>query len=154
MTPFIICIAAFFGVAALVAGVAFMFRGNNENALEDRLTMLTGSNSAKQLKEGLLRPSVLAQPLEAGHSILEVVLAKVSNISLSRFFEQADTSLTASRFLLITFVLAGLGALVPIVLRWPLYLAPAIGGTLAVMPFMYLLMRRKMRFKKFAKQLP
>jgi len=131
MTPLIISIAAFFGVAALVASVAFMFRGNSENTIEDRLTMLTGSSSAKQVKDGLLKQSVLSQPLETGQSILEVVLAKVSNISLSRLFEQAGTSLTASRFLLISCILAGLGALVPPVVGWPLGLAPVIGLSLA-----------------------
>ncbi len=46
MLTIIVIIASFFGVAALVGGVAVMFRGDATNVVEDRLDILAGVKSA------------------------------------------------------------------------------------------------------------
>ncbi len=151
MIPFIISIAAFVGVAALVAGVAFLFSGNSASAVEDRLAMLTGANSAKQAKEALLRDSVLAQPWEAGQGYLERL---VSGFNLGLLFEQADTALSVQRFLVISAIFGVVGGAACVVLRIHPGLALLVGVGVGFLPLFWILFRRKSRLKKFGKQLP
>ena len=42
MSPLIISIVVFVGVSALVIGIAFMMRGDKEQEVEERLSVLTG----------------------------------------------------------------------------------------------------------------
>lgn len=153
MTPILISIAAFVGVSALVGSVALMLRGSQDQSMESRLDMLTGTKSAKQMKEGLLKPtSVLAQPLESSQNYLESLLARFGNVQL--LFDQADLAITPSKFLMISGGLAAAGALLPAAAGWHVGVWPAMGIVGAILPLMYVLLRRKRRFKMFAKQLP
>ena len=45
MLTIIVIVASFIGVAALVGGVAVMFRGDASNAIEDRLDVFAGGKS-------------------------------------------------------------------------------------------------------------
>ena len=42
MSPLVVCIVVFVGVTALVIGIAFTMRGDKEQEVEDRLSVLTG----------------------------------------------------------------------------------------------------------------
>jgi tight adherence protein B len=150
MSPLFICIAAFVSVAALVGSVAFVLRGSGDSAVEDRLAMFTGTG--KQAKESLLSRGVLLQPLEAGQGMLVAYIWRMINLKL--LFEQADTSLTPTRFLSISGIMVGFGALVPLVAGLHAALIPVMGLGMGILPLMWLLMRRKRRLGLFAKQLP
>ena len=90
MSPIIIAIAAFIGVAALVGGVAVVFRGSSDSKVEDRLDVLTGAASPTAGRESLFKQdSVLAQPLDAMPGLIEGWISRFANINL--LFEQADT---------------------------------------------------------------
>jgi len=153
MSPLIIAVVAFVGVAALVGGVALVLRGQPASKIEDRLDLLTGVNTPAAAKEGLLKePSVLMEPLDSRPAFIEMLLSRFGNISL--LFEQADTSLTLSRLVVICTVLgivaAGLGAAI----GTHLGLLPVLGLMAACLPVLWLLWRRKRRLKAFAVQLP
>jgi len=152
MSPLIISIVAFVGVTCLVGGLAFLMRGSSESTVEDRLTMLTGSNGSKQVKDALLKQGVLSQPLESTQGLFDKLLARLGNFSL--LFEQADTTLTTSKFLLITGVMFAVGAIAPAAVNWHPGLWIVCGLTMAIMPYFYLVFRRGRRFKAFAAQLP
>ncbi|NIP86385.1 MAG: secretion protein [Planctomycetales bacterium] len=151
MSPLIIILAGFIGVTALVGGVAAMFLGNHEAKLEDRLAQLTSGKRTPTAQESVLK----AGALEAFHSsggIVQNFMAKLGRFRL--LFQQAGTSLTPEQFLIMSAAL-GLGGAV-VVLASGLHpglipFAAAGGGCL---PLMWLLWRRKKRFKKFASQLP
>jgi len=152
MSPLIVTVAAFIGVAALVGGVAVLLRGNSNPEVEDRLDVLTGSSSAGTGDAMVKKNSVLAQPLESGTNVLEQLVSRFGNVQL--LFEQADVSLSFSKFAAITagtglaggtaFGLAGL----------PAALVPFMGIAAAGLPLAWVLVRRKRRLKKFASQLP
>ncbi|MGE3244582.1 MAG: hypothetical protein AB7I57_26200, partial [Pirellulales bacterium] len=48
MSPLIISIAVFIGVSALVVGIAFVLRGDKEQEVEERLSVLTGGKKKKR----------------------------------------------------------------------------------------------------------
>lgn len=150
MFPILVLAAAFVGVACLVAGVASMFIMTPAQSLaEDRLAVLTGTgNPAAKGKKDTL---VLSSPLDDVPNILENVFARF--INLRTFLQQADVALTPSKFLIISFVVAGVGVVLVPVCRAPIYFAP-LGAIIGIFPFMYVYFKRKSRLAKFAKLLP
>ena len=146
----IISLAVFVSVAALIGGVAIMFRSPAEEVIENRLDALTG----KSTKSGTIadQPDLLAGSLDDVPGMLESVFSRITNVRL--LLEQADVSISPPHFVLGTLILGGLGAVVPVLLHWPWFLIPTLGLALAVIPLLTLLFRRSRRRKAFGKQLP
>ncbi len=151
MSPLLIMIAAFVGVSALVGGAALLWRGSEETAVEDRLAVLTGAKQSKAATDKVLKDSVLMQPLGMGPGFFDSILER---FNLSLMFEQADTSLTTTKFLGICGAMGMMGMVIPIFARLHAGFIPVMGFGLGLMPLFWLTFRRKRRFKKFAKQLP
>lgn len=152
MSPIFISLAAFIAVAALVGAVAAMFRGQADTKIEERLDVLAGLKSASAMKDALKGDSVLSRPLDAAPHFFDAVLNKFGRPEL--LFEQADTNLTTARFFAISGGLAILGAVIPALAGLSLLISPPVGAVLGILPLLWLLIRRKRRFKKFASQLP
>ena len=153
MSPMLIAVAAFVGVAALVFGVAVSFREKPHTHIEDRLDLLTGQNTPTAAKDALLRQaSILSEPLDDSPGFLENLLNRFGN--LSRLLEQADTQLTPARLGVISLLLAVGGAAVGVIAR--LHVAAMVPACLfmAFVPLMWVLWRRKRRLRAFGVQLP
>jgi tight adherence protein B len=148
----LISIVAFVGVTAAVGFVALLLRENSDKGVEQRLDVLTGVSSAAATKESLLKEGVLAAPLDAGTGIIEEIMARFGNLRL--LFEQADTTLTPTRFFAISAVLALVGAFASIVAGFPVYATPTGAIVMASLPLLWLIWRRRKRLKAFAVQLP
>lgn len=145
----IVIISAFFGVAALVGGVAMLVRGATDNVAEDRLGVLTGKSKKRTPDKD---STVISRPLDDVPNAIEEFVARFLNLTM--FLDQANITLTPSRFLLISGVLAAAGAFVILVAGLsPLY-APIAALSLGCLPFVYAAFSRKRRKKAFAKQLP
>jgi tight adherence protein B len=152
MSALIVPIAVFLCVAALVALAGTLLTGSAESEVEDRLAMLTGSSTAKQAKDALLKGSVLARPLESSQHLLWTRLSRMGNLPL--LFDQADVSLTPQQFFLVSGVLTLIGMFIPVIAGLHPTIVLPMGLALAVLPYVWLLLRRRKRFRKFAKQLP
>ncbi len=153
MSILVISIAAFVGVAALVGGLAMVAREKPSDKIEERLDLITGANTPKAAKEGLADGAgVLAQPLDKMPGFFETFFERFGNINL--LFEQADTSLTITKLVLISVVLAIVGVGMGAALGLHPALMPVVGLFLGAVPLMWLLFRRKRRLKHFAEQLP
>jgi tight adherence protein B len=153
MSPIIIAIAAFIGVAALVGGVAVVFRDGSGSKVEDRLDVLTGMASPTAGKDGAAKSdSVLTRPLDSMPGLIETWLSRFANINL--LFEQADTSLTISRLAMISGVIALAGAGLGAATGLHFAVVPIIALVMGCLPFVWLFWRRKRRLKAFAVQLP
>jgi tight adherence protein B len=140
------------GVTAAVALVGTLLAGSRETGVEDRLALLTGSATGKQAKEALLQGSVLAQPWESSQNALVNKLTQLGNLNL--LMEQADTTLTPAQFFGISAVMALVGMFVPVLAGLHPSIVLPMGLILAVLPFAWLLLRRRKRLRDFAKQLP
>jgi tight adherence protein B len=154
MSPIVISIVVFIGVAALVVGLAYTMRGDREAEVEDRLSVLTGGRSkrAQRKVEAAQYSEVLAAMRNDGQGAVERFISRYLNLRL--LFEQADVALPVPQFLIICGVLAGVGVVLPSSAGMNVLFAPLVGGFLAILPLIWLLMRRKRRLRKFAKQLP
>ena len=154
MSPLLISIIAFVGVAALVGAVASLFAGESENKIEDRLQLLAGATGMSVGgKDGLLKQgSLLLAPLNDAPNIFEAIIKRFARTRL--LFEQADTSLTPSRFFAISGGLAVAAMAACVVSGLNLAVAPVAGLFMGTMPMMWLMYRRKRRMKAFGSQLP
>lgn len=151
MSPLIISIAVFIGVSALVVGIAFVLRGDKEQEVEERLSVLTGGKKKKTANADQYA-ELLSTMRQDGSSAVERFIARYMNLQL--MFEQADVALPVPQFLIICGALAAVGMVLPTAAGMNVLFAPLVGGFLAILPIIWLLMRRKRRLRKFAAQLP
>ena len=151
MTPLLISLAAFVGVAALVGGVALVFRGESGGKVEDRLDLLAGVKTHPSQAKRLLKDGLAAQA-NAMPTIFDLFMKRLGN--LSKVFEQADTNLTAAKFFAISGGMCVGGAAAAGMARMPIYVIPVAGLILGVLPTCWLTLRRRKRMRKFAAQLP
>ncbi|MBN2218325.1 MAG: type II secretion system F family protein [Pirellulales bacterium] len=151
MTTLLIAIAVFVAVSALVGGVALLVRDKPVTRVEDRLDIMTGQGSAAKEKLAT-QTSILNEPLEDRPGLMEKILGRVSGFN--RLFEQADTSLTVSRFVMISSILAVVGMSAGVLLGVNLVLLPVFAVLMFILPFFWLMFRRRRRLKAFAVQLP
>jgi tight adherence protein B len=152
MSPFIISIVVFIGVAALVGGIAFVLRGDRDAEVEDRLSMLTGSKKAHGKAETVQYNELLNTIRNDGQGAIERVISRYLNLRL--MFEQADVSMTVPNFLIIGGVLGVVGLCLPTLGGLSVALAPLMALFLGCLPTLWLLFRRRRRMRKFAAQLP
>lgn len=153
MSPLVVSIVVFIGVAALVVGISFTMRGDKEQEVEERLSVLTGGKKKKgAAADAAQYAELLASMRNDGTSAVERLISRYLNLKL--LFEQADVALPVPQFLIIVGVLAAVGVVLPTAAGMNVLFAPVVGGFLATLPIFWLLMRRKRRLKKFAAQLP
>jgi tight adherence protein B len=151
MSPLIICIAVFLAVTGLVGAVAIMVRSRTENRVEDRLAQLTGASPS--VKDVALKDSgVLAQPLDATQGMIEDFLAKFRGLTL--WFQQANTTIAPSRFFAICAGLGVAATVAGVATGMSPVAAPILGIFASTLPLIWLMLRRRRRFRRFAKQLP
>ena len=148
MTPLLISLLAFVGVSAIVGLVAFVFREQGDRASE-RLDTLVGKRKKDDPGAEILRKTAFESDRQ---SILAFLTPNLP--SLNRIFEQADCHIKPSTLTAISLILAAMGATASWLARVPWYLAPGAGLVMFVIPFLWLLNKRRVRLKKFAAQLP
>ncbi|MBN2578271.1 MAG: type II secretion system F family protein [Pirellulales bacterium] len=129
-----------------------ILRGKPANKLEDRLDLLTGTNTPAAAKEGLVKQSVLAQPLDDRPGLFEVIFERFGNVNL--LLEQADVSLSLPKLVLVSGVLAVVGMGLAAIIHIHPVLIPLAAALMAAMPLLWIVIRRKRRLKQFAAQLP
>jgi tight adherence protein B len=150
LTVLLYAIATFVGVASLVGGITVLLRAKPLSKIENRLDLLTGTGAAKDA--AAKETSILAQPLDDRPNLLQAFFERFGDINL--VFEQADTNLTLAKLAAIAGTLAAAAILLGVALRVHPALLPVTGLTIGLLPFGWLLLRRRRRLKAFAAQLP
>ena len=151
MSPLLISIAVFVAVAALIGGLVYLFLGDSSSNAEERLELLAGLKSASPTREeSVLREGALG---DFGRGkFLEKMFARFGN--LRGLIEQADAHLSPSQFLAICAGFAAMGVAFTFVVKAPVAVIPIAGLIMAVLPYVWLVFKRRKRLKKFAAQLP
>ena len=153
MSPILIAVAAFVGVAALVFGATMAFREKPHSKVEDRLDLLTGLNTPTAAKDGLLQQTgILAEPLDDSPGFLEGLFNRFGDVD--RLLKQADTQLTPARLGFISLVLGAGGVTLGVVAHIHSAVLVPVGLFAAFLPLLWVLWRRKRRLKAFGVQLP
>ena len=153
MGPTIVIIVVGVGVAALIGGIAYMFRGVDDSPIEDRLEVLTGTGVAAKKAVREKEASLLARAMHRDRrSLLEEFVSRFLN--LRRFLDQADVGIMPAHFVMISIGLMLGGGIASTFTQIHVALAPVIGLLLGSVPFIWCFFKRKWRFAAFQKQLP
>lgn len=148
----LVSIVAFVGVTALVTAVLAIVYGVNGTRAEDRLDVLAGNKPAESDSKGLMKEDVVRIGRGAMRDFIGGLSNRVANWGL--FFEQADSPVSFETFLMMSAGCSFLGVGAAVVGNAPIPLYPVCGLLTAMLPLLWLMMRRTSRFKKFGKQLP
>ncbi len=103
---------------------------------------------AKTLKES----GVLSQPLDVTQSALAEFFGRFRNLAL--LFEQADTSLTPTKFFVISAAMGVAGSIAAAATGLNPAFVPIFTIITGILPLIWLVFRRRRRLKAFGKQLP
>jgi len=152
MDPFIISITAFIGVVALICAVALVVRDLGTTTAEDRLAVLTGRRGAEGGGDGIMKDELINESMAGLAGMFSGVTERLQDLGM--LFEQADSPIKGEAFFGISAACAGVGVVGAWAARAPAPLYPVAGLACSMLPLFWLLMRRRSRFKKFAKQLP
>lgn len=149
MTTILVMIVVFIGVTALIMAVMSLFRGNEATAAETKLEAFA---NAIQRKPGKGDDVSFTRDLNENVTSIEEIISKYFN--LRKFLEQADTTVSVPKFLLITVAGGAALASVCFVSSFTMYLSP-IGFALgASIPYGYFYLKRGRRLAQFGKSLP
>ncbi|HTI51458.1 MAG TPA: type II secretion system F family protein, partial [Planctomycetaceae bacterium] len=152
MSPLMISIVVFIAVTGMVAAVAFALKDWGNSRAEDRLKVMAGLKTPELESRGLLKEEVLKEGVTGLSGTLHRFVARTGNIK--KLFVQADSPISVNAFFGLSAGCAIFGLVGAILAHSPAPLFPAIALFFGLMPFAWLLLRRRSRFKKFAKQLP
>jgi tight adherence protein B len=147
-TPVIISILAFVGVSALIGVLAFVLGGSTSPKAAERLDTLTGKRKKEEEAASILRKSAFERDKK---SLVELLTPRF--MSLEKLFVQADCHIKPSTLTGIGLMLGLLGATGSVLagVRW--YFAPLAGVIMFLVPWVWLLNKRRGRLKAFAGQL-
>jgi tight adherence protein B len=148
----IISIAAFVGAAAMGAAVLSMLKSMNTTRAEDRLDVLAGTKSPDvEASRGLMKQDFV----NLGKGATKALGSFSKSLgSFGIFLEQANSPIDFQTFVLISGGAALLGAAAGAIGQAPTPLLPVFGLITGSLPFLWLAMRRRQRFKRFGQQLP
>jgi tight adherence protein B len=152
MSPIIIYSAVFFGVAALVGALAFIMHGDREAEVEERLNALTTGKKGRSKIDAAQYKDLLTAMRADGAGGIEQFVSRYLNLRM--LFEQANVSMQVPTFLMICGGLAAVGLILPSVAGINMVFGPVMACSLAILPIVWLLFRRKRRLAKFGGQLP
>ncbi|GAB6166722.1 type II secretion system F family protein [Thermostilla marina] len=151
MNPLIIVgIAAFLGVAALVAGILLLVGGKSEEKLHERLEMFTGTGSVREGKER--GAGVLVEDFREEESVWNRMFGGLED--LQAYIRQAEINMPVGQFMAFAAVMALGGAILGFVLKVYAILIPVMGLATGSLPFLWVWWKRRKRLKAFAVQLP
>ena len=151
MDPIFLYIIAFVGVAGLVATMMSLLKPDTTSKTEERLDILAGRKAPEKAQK-VTRDELFRDGVSGLSGLAQDFIGKFGN--LPKLFEQAQSPLGPDKFLILTFGLfaGSLAACFASKLPTPVY--PLIVLPLTVAPFIWLLLRRNRRFKKFGVDLP
>lgn len=146
---FLVMIAAFIGVIALVFGIGSIIQSRRASQAESRLAAFTGggaSSTGTQIADEIMR-----EGLSSASGILGQLVARFKNLPM--FFQQAESPLKPEQFVLLCTGFAGGFGLIAVLVRSPTALIPLAAGIGFLCPWIWLWWRRRRRFNKFESQL-
>ena len=145
-------LVTFVAIVLLVEGAYLLwsdYKGPEVQRLEKRLRSLSAGRHGTEIGSLLKQRNLSDTPW-----LDRLLLALPRISSLDRLLEQAGTSMTVARFLLVTLLAGAATFMVLLVLRTPLFFAVSMAVIATLVPLIVVLRMRSKRLHKFDEQLP
>ena len=149
MDPTLISIAVFIAVAALVGAIAFLMRDFGSSSVEDRLEIMTGR---RRQEDAVTKDVLIREGMDGVTGLFGKLAQRLQRLTL--LFEQADSPIKPQTFFWMSLGTAVIGIVVGVIARAPIPLIPVCAMMSSMLPLLWLLWRRRGRFKRFAMQMP
>src|SRR5262245_166986 len=146
--PMFISVLIFFTVTAVVGYFTFTLSGGTGRIM-DRLDTLTGKKRKNDDAANILKKTAFEHDKK---SLFEMILPNLP--SLHKLIAQADAHIKSSTLIGIGVVLGAVGFTASWMAGVKIFLAPVAGFIMFMIPFAWLLNKRRKRLKAFAAQLP
>ncbi len=141
--------SAFVSVLALVLWLISVFTDRSESDLEARLTAFTGRTTTTRTE---IANAILRDGLTTAQTMLGRILQRFENLPL--LFRQADSPLRIEQFILLCIISSAAAFILLFALQFSIT-GLTIGATVVfLLPWIWLLLRRRSRLRSFEKQLP
>ena len=148
LSPLVISLLIFLAVTAIVGYFSFVM-SNDSGRLTDRLDSITGRKKKDDETANILKKTAFEHDKK---SLLEMIMPSLP--SLHKLIAQADANIQSNTLVGIGLVLGLLGFTASWMAGTSIFLAPIAGFVMFLVPFAWLLNKRRGRLKKFASQLP
>jgi tight adherence protein B len=148
MSPLLISVLAFVGVTAVVGFLVITF-GDKGSRVDDRLDLLTGRKKKDDETTTILKKTAFERDKK---SLLEMLTPNLP--SVHKLMEQADCHIKPNTLFVMGLLLASLAATAGWMAGMRLYVLPIPAVVMFLIPYGWLLNKRRVRLKKFASQLP
>ena len=152
MSGLLIPAAIFIGVTVLVAAGFYLLSDLGATSTEDRLEILTGNPSQKSEETVITKDDFLESTSGGIGNAIGTLFKGMKDLGL--FFEQANSPIRPDQFFMLSACCVVLGIVLGWATRAPIPLYPVFGIGGGMVPFLWLSMRRRGRFKNFGKQMP
>lgn len=142
-------------VIVIVGGLGLVASRKSGTLADDRLAGLLGTRGARAAKKPDLASGILARPaaIDLGRpSIWTRLVPNAENLNL--LYEQADVSFSFKTLLAIAGGLALAGVVFGLAFQLPIYVVPILAIFLGLLPFFWLLRRKRKRIRQFAAAMP
>jgi tight adherence protein B len=152
MNPLIISAAAFIGATTLIVGIAALIGAFNSSKAEDRLAVMTSRKGRAAEAEGVIRDELFPDAKAGLVGLINKLFERVGRMRV--LFQQSNSPLRPEAFFGVSAGFGAVGFVAMMVTHSPIPMYPLGALVGAALPLIWLLLRRRSRFKKFAKQLP
>jgi tight adherence protein B len=146
-------VVGFVAVVLLLEGLYVYWndtRSPEVRRLNERLQALSASGPARAVQGQLLRQRVLSE-----NARLQQLLARLPRVQqLDQLMQQSGDRQTVAQLLSVCALVALLGLLVGLLLRWPWWAALGLALGLGGVPLLWLLHKRRQRLQQIETQLP
>lgn len=140
-------------VVVCVGGVCMAFMKTSTSIAEKRLDDMSTKRRFKNRKGDAAANFLKNQAVDVGgSSFWSKIFPKVDGINA--LYEQADVGIEFKHFLYIPVGLAIVSAIIGFFLKLPLLIIPVCAASMSVLPFFWLVLRKRKRIKKFTAQMP
>ncbi len=148
----LISIAVFFGVVALVGAIGFILKDFGGTKAENRLAVITGQKAAAGVSASVLKDDMIQGGRKGFSAIASRAADRFANLPL--LFRQANAPLRIDTFFGLCLGVAVVCTAFSMLARAPYALHPVAFVLGGMLPWGWLLFRRKRRMAKFEAQLP
>lgn len=149
----VISIAMFFSILCIIAGILLLLKNRQDDAsdrVREQLRILSKKTERNSNPDILRRRRKLSDIPWLDKVFLDILFLR----KIDRILQQSNIQYPLSIFILSSFLLAFIGYYITLQITGDYLISIPAPGVMGVIPFLYIFLKKRLRMKKFERQLP